>query len=126
METLAGGAITLVLIYAGYRVTSAGSDAGEFMSFITAFLLAYEPAKRLARLNIDQVHCAIRARGDVREEHLGKPARALVDRVVVRDLLRRRVVVGKDVLGVEIGLAHVRDRRTDPSAGQSPHFVGRP
>jgi ABC-type multidrug transport system fused ATPase/permease subunit len=26
---------------------------GEFISFITAFLLAYEPAKRIARLNID-------------------------------------------------------------------------
>jgi len=26
---------------------------GEFVSFITAFLLAYEPAKRIARLNID-------------------------------------------------------------------------
>ena len=26
---------------------------GEFFSFITAFILAYEPAKRLARLNID-------------------------------------------------------------------------
>ena len=26
---------------------------GEFFSFIAAFLLAYEPAKRLARLNID-------------------------------------------------------------------------
>jgi ATP-binding cassette subfamily B protein len=53
METLAGLAITAVMIYAGYRVTRTGSDAGEFMSFITAFLLAYEPAKRLARLNID-------------------------------------------------------------------------
>ena len=26
---------------------------GEFVSFLAAFLLAYEPAKRLARLNID-------------------------------------------------------------------------
>ena len=30
-----------------------GATPGEFVSFMAAFLLAYEPAKRLARLNID-------------------------------------------------------------------------
>jgi ATP-binding cassette subfamily B protein len=30
-----------------------GATPGQFFSFVTAFLLAYEPAKRLARLNID-------------------------------------------------------------------------
>ena len=30
-----------------------GATPGEFVSFLAAFLLAYEPAKRLARLNID-------------------------------------------------------------------------
>jgi subfamily B ATP-binding cassette protein MsbA len=53
METLGGCAIALVLIYAGYRVIETGATAGQFFSFITAFLLAYEPAKRLARLNIE-------------------------------------------------------------------------
>ena len=53
METLGGCAIAMVLIYAGYRVIHTGATAGEFFSFITAFLLAYEPAKRLARLNIE-------------------------------------------------------------------------
>ena len=41
------------MLYAGYRVIETGAAPGEFFSFITAFLLAYEPAKRLARLNID-------------------------------------------------------------------------
>jgi ATP-binding cassette, subfamily B, bacterial MsbA len=53
METLGGCAIAFVLIYAGYRVIETGATAGQFFSFITAFLLAYEPAKRLARLNIE-------------------------------------------------------------------------
>jgi ATP-binding cassette, subfamily B, bacterial MsbA len=53
METLGGCAIAMVLIYAGYRVIETGATAGQFFSFITAFLLAYEPAKRLARLNIE-------------------------------------------------------------------------
>jgi ATP-binding cassette, subfamily B, bacterial MsbA len=53
METLAGAAISLSLIYGGYRVIATNANPGEFVSFMTAFLLAYEPAKRLARLNLD-------------------------------------------------------------------------
>ncbi len=53
METLGGFAIGLASIYAGYRVIETGAQPGQFVSFVTAFLLAYEPGKRLARLNID-------------------------------------------------------------------------
>lgn len=53
METLGGIAIALGVTYGGYRTIETGATPGEFFSFITAFLLAYEPAKRLARLNID-------------------------------------------------------------------------
>ena len=41
------------MIYGGYRVIETGATPGQFVSFLAAFLLAYEPAKRLARLNID-------------------------------------------------------------------------
>ena len=53
MEMLGGFAIAGCLMYGGYRVIATGATPGEFFSFITAFLLAYEPAKRLARLNIE-------------------------------------------------------------------------
>jgi ATP-binding cassette subfamily B protein len=53
METLGGLAIAAAIIYGGYRVIETGAHPGGFFSFITAFLLAYEPAKRLARLNMD-------------------------------------------------------------------------
>jgi ABC-type multidrug transport system fused ATPase/permease subunit len=53
METLGGFAIAGALMYGGYRVVAMGATPGEFFSFLTAFLLAYEPAKRLARLNIE-------------------------------------------------------------------------
>lgn len=52
METLGGIAIALVILYAGWQVIDGGSDPGAFFSFITALLMAYEPAKRLARLNV--------------------------------------------------------------------------
>ncbi|NVN84766.1 MAG: ABC transporter ATP-binding protein [Rhodopseudomonas sp.] len=53
METLGGFAVAASLMYGGYRVVATGATPGQFFSFLTAFLLAYEPAKRLARLNIE-------------------------------------------------------------------------
>src|SRR6478672_1809857 len=53
METFGGCAIAMAVTYGGYRVIETGATPGQFFSFITAFLLAYEPAKRLARLNIE-------------------------------------------------------------------------
>ncbi len=41
------------MIYGGFRVIETGATPGQFFSFLAAFMLAYEPAKRLARLNID-------------------------------------------------------------------------
>ena len=53
MEMLGGFAVAGSLAYGGYRTIETGAAPGQFISFITAFLLAYEPAKRLARLNIE-------------------------------------------------------------------------
>jgi ATP-binding cassette subfamily B protein len=53
MESLGGFAIATALIYGGYRVIATGATPGQFFSFLAAFMLAYEPAKRLARLNLD-------------------------------------------------------------------------
>ena len=51
METLGGTAVSIVIVYGGYRVIHQNLDPGSFFSFITALLLAYEPMKRLANLN---------------------------------------------------------------------------
>ncbi len=53
METLGGFAIAFVVMFGGYQIVHTNADPGAFFSFITALLLAYEPAKRLARFNID-------------------------------------------------------------------------
>jgi ATP-binding cassette, subfamily B, bacterial MsbA len=53
MEVLGGFAMAGVVIYGGYRVVENVASAGALFSFVTAFLLAVEPAKRLARFNIE-------------------------------------------------------------------------
>ncbi len=52
-ETLGGFAIAGVVIYGGLRVIESGQAPGNFFAFITALMLAFEPAKRVARLHID-------------------------------------------------------------------------
>lgn len=49
-EGLLGLALMGVIMYGGYRVTSGALTAGELMSFITAFALAYEPIRKLSKL----------------------------------------------------------------------------
>jgi len=52
-ETLGGLTVAVVVVYGGLRVIHSGEAPGNFFSFITALMLAFEPAKRLARLHID-------------------------------------------------------------------------
>lgn len=50
MEVLGGVAISIVIVYGGASVIEHHRTAGDFVSFITAVLMAYEPMKRLANL----------------------------------------------------------------------------
>lgn len=50
-EALSGLAIVTIIVYGGIQVMAGHSTTGQLFSFIAAFLLAYEPMKRLAKLN---------------------------------------------------------------------------
>ena len=45
MEALGGAAIAMVILYGGHQVIGGARTPGAFFSFITALLLAYQPAK---------------------------------------------------------------------------------
>ncbi len=51
METLGGVFIALIILYGGWQVIEGALTQGEFMGFVTAMLLAYQPLKALANLN---------------------------------------------------------------------------
>ena len=61
-EILAGFAVAGVIGYAGWRATSAGEPPGAVFSFITALLLAYDPARRLARVQVGMERALVNAR----------------------------------------------------------------
>lgn len=50
-ESLVGVVVFGIIVYGGYQVGNEQTTAGELMSFITAFIMAYEPMKKLAKLN---------------------------------------------------------------------------
>lgn len=52
MESLAGLVIAGVIIVSALNPFGAPTTAGQLMSFITALLMAYEPAKRLSRARV--------------------------------------------------------------------------
>ena len=52
MESVGGIAIACVVFYGGYRNLAHGESAGNLMAFLTALLLAYDPVKRIAKMNV--------------------------------------------------------------------------
>ncbi|RCL03561.1 MAG: bacterial [Candidatus Tokpelaia sp. JSC161] len=52
METLAGIAIAIVIIFSGYMSSYQPGIEAQLMAFITALLLAYEPLKRLVNIRV--------------------------------------------------------------------------
>jgi ATP-binding cassette subfamily B protein len=52
IDTVGGVGIGLTILYAGYRSIYGGYDPGTFLSFVTALLLATDPARRLSQLRV--------------------------------------------------------------------------
>jgi len=51
VESLGGLAIVCVIAYCAWQISHGTRTTGNFISFILAFILAYEPLKRLSNLN---------------------------------------------------------------------------
>ena len=52
METINAFAIALVILFAGYRSIHGAMEIGQFVSFLTALMMAYQPIKALAGINL--------------------------------------------------------------------------
>ncbi len=52
METISAIAIAIVVFFAGYRSFQGALSLGQFVSFLAALMLAYQPVRALAGINI--------------------------------------------------------------------------
>ena len=62
IDALGGVAVASVVFYGGWRVIYTGATPGEFFAFITALLMATDPARRLARLHLSLAASAVGVR----------------------------------------------------------------
>ncbi|MBW9088341.1 ABC transporter ATP-binding protein [Rhizobium wenxiniae] len=60
-ETFAGFAISSVLAYAAFRSIYDNVPPGAFFAFVTALLMAYDPARRLAKLQVQMDRAVVNA-----------------------------------------------------------------
>jgi len=61
-ESLAGFAIAAVIAYAGWRAAVSAEPPGSVFAFITALLLAYDPVRKLARVQVNVERALVNAR----------------------------------------------------------------
>ncbi len=72
IETIGGLAVAAAVVYAGWRNVSHGDTPGQFFAFITALLMAADPARRLSKLQLQLATSAVGVR--MMYELLDKPA----------------------------------------------------
>ncbi|MBM2578010.1 ABC transporter ATP-binding protein [Jannaschia sp. Os4] len=53
MELLGGLVVGLFVVYAAWQTIAQGETPGEFTAFLTAFLMAYQPASRLSKIYVE-------------------------------------------------------------------------
>ncbi|MEO5323073.1 ABC transporter ATP-binding protein [Mesorhizobium sp. CC13] len=61
-EMLGGFVFATVIAYAGYRATFGAQPPGTIVAFLTAMILAYDPARRLARTQVGLERALVNAR----------------------------------------------------------------
>ena len=122
-EIVAGLAISGVIAYAAFRSIYGDVLPGAFFSFITALLLAYDPARRLARLQINLERAVVNARMiyEILDE---EPTQA--DRPGAADLVLDRA--GIEFRNVSFGYGHgvpvLDDVSFTAEAGKTTAIVG--
>ncbi|EFL89140.1 lipid A export ATP-binding/permease protein MsbA [Ahrensia sp. R2A130] len=133
METLSGLAIAAVISYGGWRVITQGYEPSDLTSFMTALLLAYDPAKKLAKLRVTLERSMVNARmiyEVLDTEIASKEAEAGVDLVMDGGAITfDNVTFSYDELPVEgatlrAPLPVIRDLSFVAEAGKTTALVG--
>jgi ATP-binding cassette subfamily B protein len=123
IETLGGFAVAMVVMYAGWRNIQHADAPGQFFAFITALLLASDPARRLSRVQLQLATQAqsVRMLYDLLDtpvtelDEPGKPALVVSSgAVTLRDV----------TFAYQPGTPVLDDFNLDVSAGKTTALVG--
>ncbi|MBT3931024.1 MAG: ABC transporter ATP-binding protein [Rhodospirillaceae bacterium] len=123
LETIGGSSVAAVLAYGGWRILSGTGTLGEFVGFLAAVILAYQPIRSLGNLNsaLQEGLAAVQRSFDLLDSHA-----RIVDAPNARDL----VLKGGSVSFEKVTFAYARDKTALNAvdlripAGQSVALVG--
>jgi subfamily B ATP-binding cassette protein MsbA len=122
-EILAGFAIAGVIAYAAYRTSADGTPPGSVFGFITALLLAYDPARKLARVQVNLERSLVNARM-IYELLDREPRQRDSDGATVLDVDRGEIRFEHVTFGYHAETPVLRDVSFHAKAGQTTAFVG--
>lgn len=125
-ELLSGLAIVTVIWYGGRQVMLGHSTPGDLMSFITAFLLAYEPIKKLTKLN-GQIQAGLAAADRIFQVLDRAPAiteRDNAKELVLRDASEASIVFDHVTFAYQAGQPVLNGISLDVPAGKTVAIVG--
>ena len=123
LETIGGASVAAVLAYGGWRILSGTGTLGEFVGFLAAVILAYQPIRSLGNLNaaLQEGLAAVQRSFDL----LDTPAK-IVDAPGAREL----VLEGGRVSFERVSFAYTPDKPAldevslEVSPGQTVALVG--
>lgn len=122
-EVLAGLAIAGVIAYSGYRASTQGVPPGSVFSFITALLLAYDPLRRLTRVQVSLERALVNARMIYEILDLTPEQRDRPDAVPLK-VIQGEVVFDRLSFAYGNGLPVLRDVSFTAEAGRTTAIVG--
>lgn len=122
LDALGGLAIGLAILYAGVRASHGAYDAGTFMSFLTALLLASDPARRISqlRVNLRKSLIGVRMVQKFLDHHDEEPPGLMIPASIQQPAIRFEGVR----FAYEPGSEVIRGLNLDIEGGETIAFVG--
>lgn len=122
LDALGGTAVALAILYAGLRAAHGNYDAGTFMSFLTALLLAADPARRISqlRVNLRKSLIGVRMVHDLLNTHDDEPTGIIAPAGIEKPAIRFENVIFAYRPGVNV----LRGVSLDIKPGETVALVG--
>lgn len=122
-EILVGLVVFGVIVYGGYRIADGQLTPGGLMSFIAAFALAYEPMKKLAKLN-NSLQLGLGAAERVQDMMSQRPSITDKENAVVLNTKTPTLRLDNIVFGYDEDTKALNDVSLEVEAGKVTALVG--
>lgn len=122
-EIMAGILVSGAIAYTGFRTLETGQLPGSMVAFVTAMMLAYDPARRLARVQVGLEQALVNARM-IYELLDTEASQRDADEAAVLSVSGGEIRFDHVNFGYEQGFPVIRDLSLTAKAGETTAIVG--